>query len=323
MNPFDPISMALYRSLSAPGLDTPYGPQPEPDYTPPPFRSIPAPAAVMPPVPGPDQMQPEVAPFIPHERPDPITALLSGFAQLPYGGAALLGRHADPLAYLLLGLASGYGRARLGNYRAQEQNTSELNRRFGLAAAERNRINIEASKAAEKERISSAKEQSKAEAKKKEDAAQKAADKAARDAEKVAEAENPRVGMSDKAISAGLVGRPYKTLTPQERAIFAAVPRAGAKPSIGPVIPTLASRATSLLRQASEIRKANFGQTTAEADSVENLGNEFARIHNEIRLAQTPEDLALIQVPAGLPPDLATELANASRFRRSQFAKPR
>ena len=151
----------------------------------------------------PPQFEPERGPIIPYQEPSAGTRFLAPFADMQ------MGRGAPPLALLLGGLLQGLAQRRVQEHQRGEVERQELNRRYGLAASERNRANLAASGRALTARI----------AEKKAESARIESDKDARD---------PRLTIGH-ALQLGLpparAGKRISQLSPDEQSRIA--PKAG------------------------------------------------------------------------------------------------
>ena len=116
---------------------------------------MPRPAGGPVPVGAPDfGYEEERAPYLPYREPSAATRFLAPFAGLQ------MQRGSPPLALLLGGLLQGLGQRRVQEHQRGEQERQELNRRYGLAASERNRANLAASGRAFNARIAEKKAES-------------------------------------------------------------------------------------------------------------------------------------------------------------------
>ena len=278
---------------------------------------------------------PEQAQFLPYQPPGGLSRFLTGFAGVPVMAGLLAndrGRgQVPPLAYLLAGLLQGAGRARAESFQREEGTRHELNRRFTLTAAERNRANIAESRAVATEKRGELRRTAA------EDRAQKRKEALERD---------PMLGPGDLArygLPLSMAGKRVSELPPEARAVVAPRtsmveidlpgggrgtvpatsvirrPGAGPKPAgmkFGPVIPSLSALESTLGRQAQNA--ATTGRSRA-ADSLTTVAGSVKKIHAALREAQSAADVDLIQVPDGLDSTTVQELAKAARTRKAQL----
>lgn len=294
----------------------PYTPTDYPDE-PPDFR-LPQPEPYEPPVFDESPVY-EPAPYLPYQHPGALTAGLAPLANLRFGPGA------PPWALILGGLLSGIAQSRVAKAQRDEHGRQEMNRRYGLAAAFRNRENLAESERVRSERTSGLKERSKG-----------------IEARKLRE--SGEVGLTpEEAARRGIPYEPGKRISIPPRvttplsiedlgkrarvtAREGAKGRAeGAPPKpaalkFGPVIPSLSATSRDLLGRSSAARAASQAQ---RADSLQALAGEVGRIHAKLREAQSHEEVDAINVPDNLPPDIGRSLASALRLRKAQLGNPR
>jgi hypothetical protein len=97
-------------------------------------------------------------------------------------------------------------------------------------------------------------------------------------------------------------------------------PRAPRAVKPGPVMPELASAAASLRRKSVDMRAS---VQTAKADSLRDLSDAVDNLHAQMRQAQSLEDLASLEIPDGMPPDVVNKVVAARKNRERQLGATR
>lgn len=295
-------------------------------------RQLPAPAPTMPQMPP---FEPEQAPYLPRQGGNPLLPfLLDTLASARFYGRGP-GAIAPGIAFAGL---QAFARRRAAKGKQDEDTRTELNSRFKLAAAERNRQNLAASGRAYSGRIAELKAESarQRDLNEKHDPVLGPGDvnalglpigRAGKRISQLTEEERqkiaPKVGWVTIPTAQGPKTVPATSTAAQNAGITAPTPpratKAGAM-KMGPVMPSLSALESKLGQEAQNAR--SFGRSAA-ADSLTKLSGAVKGVHARLREAQTTAQVDSIPVPPGMDQPTMQELARAARLRKEQIGNPR